>query len=215
MIGPPVYQQAFAQRLRSLGEDEELVWVSSEVPVPALRAAYSLGVFPWPGDDPDLFPWVAPLHRGILVPDQFHLGRSTRRALGRLAFRVTFDQAFSEVIQACAAAPDRETWIHPKMVDAYTEAHRQGLARSVEVWEAGELVGGLYGMDLGHVFSGESMFHRRPNAGKAAIAALVAVLASRPNGLLDIQQLTPHMEAMGAVEWPRERFQKFLHGLSG
>ncbi|MCC5846519.1 MAG: leucyl/phenylalanyl-tRNA--protein transferase [Verrucomicrobia bacterium] len=201
------FQSFFQQRLRELHPEDELVWISSEVPVEALRAGYPLGIFPWPGEDEDLFPWLAPSVRGILPFERFRLGKSTRRQLNRASFEITFDQAFPEVIQTCAHYHGHETWIHPKMVNAYTAAHRLGFARSVEVWQDGELAGGLYGIDSGFMFSGESMFHRRPNAGKAAIRALVDHLETRGHRFLDIQQLTPHMEAMGAIEIDRCDFE--------
>jgi leucyl/phenylalanyl-tRNA--protein transferase len=142
--------------------------------------------------------------------DQFHLGRSSRRALQRTAFTVTFDQAFPEVIRACHEAHEPESWIHPLMQSAYLAAHEQGFAHSVEVWEGDALVGGLYGIDSGTFFSGESMFHRRPNAGKAAIQLLVEKTRIRGDRILDIQQCTPHMKAMGAESWSRNRFLRHL-----
>jgi len=196
----------FRSRLSSLGHRNELVWMSSQVPVEALAAGYPCGVFPWPGDDPDVFPWVCPRTRGVLPLDNFRLGKSTRRALRTQEFTVTFDQAFPEVITACHEAHLPVSWIHPEMQNAYTRAFETGFAHSVEVWEDGALVGGLYGIDSGFFFSGESMFHRRSNAGKAAIRALVERTRDRGDSLLDIQQLTPHMHALGAEAWSRNRF---------
>ena len=206
------YTAFFKHRLREiLTESSELVWVSSRVPWEALLPAYSLGIFPWPGDDPDLFPWVCPLERGVLPFDRLHVGKSTRRQLAKSGYRVTLDTAFEDVIRACAEAPGRETWIHPKMIRAYTQAYQLGFAHSVEVWDTqNQLIGGLYGIDTGTVFSGESMFHRRPNAGKAAILHLVEHLRTRGHTLLDIQQLTPHLAALGAEEWSRETYLRFL-----
>lgn len=210
MTNQEKFRLFFSARLKTLSPEDELIWLSSEVPVDALRAAYPLGIFPWPGDHPDLFPWVCPTHRGILPLARFHLGKSTRRQLRKAAFTVTFDQAFPDIIQSCSDLRAAETWIHPKMIAAYTDAHRQGFAHSVEVWQDNQLVGGLYGIDSGHMFSGESMFHRIPNAGKAAISALIARLQSRGNRFLDIQQLTPHMQAMGAIEVDRTHFNHLL-----
>ncbi len=200
------FHRYFTRELGDLPDDEELLWVSDNVPVAALRAAYPLGVFPWPGDRDDWIPWMCPRERGVLPLDRFHLGRSSLRNIQRAGFHITFDQAFPAVIRACADFPGRETWIHPAMVRAYTAAHREGFAHSVEVWQGGELAGGLYGIDLRGIFSGESMFHRVPNAGKAGIAALVDRLRADGRTFLDIQQLTPHMEALGAEEWPRRRY---------
>lgn len=209
--GPAEYHAFFSHQLQEiLPGDSELIWVSSRVPVDALLPAYALGIFPWPGDDPDLFPWVCPRDRGVLPFENLRVGKSTLRHLAKSDYRVTRDTAFESVIRACAAVPGRETWIHPEMIRAYTLAHRQGVAHSVEVWEKDTLVGGLYGIDSGTVFSGESMFHTRPNAGKAAILHLIEHLRTRGHTLLDIQQLTPHLAALGAVEWTRETYLRFL-----
>lgn len=204
--GVAEFQAFFRSRIPHLGPRNELVWMSNQVPVAALAAGYPLGVFPWPGDDPELFPWVCPRMRGVLPLTEFRLGRSTRRALRQQPFHITFDQAFSETIRSCHECHLPESWIHPRMREAYLSAHLQGFAHSVEVWQDDELVGGLYGIDSGTFFSGESMFHHRPNAGKAAIQALVNRLRDRGDTLLDIQQCTPHMKAMGAESWRRSLF---------
>jgi leucyl/phenylalanyl-tRNA--protein transferase len=200
------FRAFFEARLRELDDEEEILWMSNDVPCDALLASYPLGIFPWPGDEPDFFPWVCPCERGVLPVANFKLGRSTRRNIAAAGFHVTVDQAFADIIQACHQAHLPESWIHPRMQAAYIEAHRRGFAHSVEVWEDGQLVGGLYGIDAGGFFAGESMFHRRPNAGKAAIAHLVERERSLGHNLIDIQQLTPHMLAMGAEEWTRTRF---------
>jgi leucyl/phenylalanyl-tRNA--protein transferase len=204
------FQQFFSLRLRHLGNRQELVWISNHIPVEALAASYPLGIFPWPGDEPTLFPWVSPCQRGILRLDQFQLGKSTRRQLRKADFQVTFNQAFPEIIQACHCAHEPESWIHPLMREAYILAHQQGLAHSVEVWDGPDLVGGLYGIDSRTFFSGESMFHHKPNAGKAAIQFLVEYLRKRGNTLLDIQQLSPHMRAMGAETVSRPTFHRLI-----
>ncbi len=205
-----IFQEFFEARLQHLHPEEELVWVSTVVPTEALRSSYPLGIFPWPGDDPNVFPWVSPLDRGVLPLEKFHLGKSTRRLLKRSGFTVTFNTAFEQMIQACHHAHAPESWIHPKMQAAYIEAHHQGFAHSVETWQDGKLVGGLYGIDSPQVFSGESMFHSVAGAGKAAVAALVERERERGRTLLDIQQLTPHMEAMGAEAWTREQYLEAL-----
>jgi len=209
--GPAEYTAFFTRQLQEIfSGDSELIWVSSRVPVEALLPAYSLGIFPWPGDDPALYPWVCPCERGVLPFENLRVGKSTRRQLAKAGYRVTRNTAFDQVIRACADFPGRETWIHPEMIEAYSLAHRRGFAHSVEVWEDDHLVGGLYGIDTGTVFSGESMFHRKPNAGKAAILHLIDHLRARGDTLLDIQQLTPHLAALGAVEWTRESYLRFL-----
>ncbi len=186
--------------------------MSNVVPVNAIAAGYPLGIFPWPGDEPEIFPWVCPRERGVLCFEKFHLGKSTCRQIKRSGFEVSFDRAFSEVIQACHRAHEPESWIHPLMRKAYSEAHARGFAHSVEVWQRGELVGGLYGIDSGHFFSGESMFHQVPNAGKAGIQFLVILLQKRGDRFLDIQQLSPHMQAMGAESWSRTQFLSVITG---
>ncbi|MDF3129946.1 leucyl/phenylalanyl-tRNA--protein transferase [Kiritimatiellaeota bacterium B1221] len=198
----------FGTRLKHLSSQQELIWLSDQVPTEALAAAYPMGIFPWPGEDPNLFPWVSPRQRGVLPLNQFHLGKSTRRQIRKAEFKVTYNKAFTQIIQSCHQAHEAESWIHPLMQQAYIQAHQAGFAHSVEVWQNEKLVGGLYGIDSGLFFSGESMFHKVPNAGKAAIQFLVEKRAARGNSLLDIQQLTPHMKAMGAEVWSRERFLK-------
>ncbi|MEX2607422.1 MAG: leucyl/phenylalanyl-tRNA--protein transferase [Kiritimatiellia bacterium] len=209
------FQQFFDIRARHLRNRQELVWISNTIPVEALAASYPLGIFPWPGDDPRFFPWVTPRQRGILRLENFHLGKSTRRQLRTSGYHVTFDQAFSEVILACHHAHEPESWIHPLMREAYIAAHHRGFAHSVEIWSGDDLAGGLYGIDSGTFFSGESMFHLKPNAGKAAIQALVERLRQRGDTLLDIQQLSPHMRAMGAECVTRAAFRKLIQGPIG
>jgi leucyl/phenylalanyl-tRNA--protein transferase len=209
--GRQEFHDFFQSRLTTLPSRSELIWMSNQVPVAALEAGYPLGVFPWPGDDPDLFPWVCPLRRGVLPLESVSFGRSTLRSIRKSGFQVTFDAAFTQVLQACHEAHAPESWIHPKMMDAYTSAHEAGMAHSVEVWLDDQLIGGLYGIDSGRFFSGESMFHRRSNAGKAAVQFLVDRLRVRGDSILDIQQLTPHMRALGAEAWSRDRFLKHLH----
>ena len=198
------------ERRDSLEAGEELVFATQDVPVELLRLCYPLGIFPWPYDESELIPWVCPSQRAILHLDQFSLGRSSRRGVKRGDFRITFNEAFNQVIQHCAEVPGRDTWIFPVMQHAYKEAHNQGFAESVEVWQEDRLVGGLYGIWRKGCFSGESMFHTVSHAGKAAVAGLMEELRARGSKWLDIQQLTPHMEAMGAEEVDRNAFLTLL-----
>jgi leucyl/phenylalanyl-tRNA--protein transferase len=148
----------------------------------------------------------------VIVFDELHVGRTLRRA-ARVPFRYTIDQAFEEVVRACATAPrgdDVGTWIGPEIVEAYTRLHRAGDAHSVEVWDGDELAGGLYGVDAGGVFTGESMFHRAPNASKLALLFLVDHLRARGANWLDCQVMTDHMLALGAREIARTKFLDML-----
>lgn len=174
-----------------------------------LLLAYRQGVFPMAEgrDDPAVF-WVDPLRRGILPLSGFHLSRSLARTLRRGRFRVTLDEAFEAVVEACAAR--EETWINDAILDLYAELHRRGHARSVEVWDGSALVGGCYGVALGGAFFGESMFSRVADASKVALAALVERLRAGGFALLDTQFLTPHLASLGAVEVPRAEYRRRL-----
>lgn len=182
-------------------------------PEPALlEEAYTRGIFPWPVDGYPLL-WFSPPERGVLMFDELHVPRSLAREQKRTRLQFTIDQAFERVIHACAdveRAHESGTWIKPWMIRGYCEFHRLGRAHSVEAWEDGELVGGLYGVDAGGAFAGESMFHLRPNASKLALLFLIEHLRGRGLGWLDIQVMTPHMEALGARLVPREEFLQLL-----
>ena len=179
-----------------------------------LREAYRKGIFPWPHESLPL-PWFSPRRRAVLFFDEVHVGRSLRKAAARHGLTFTIDRAFSDVVRACAAVPrpgQDGTWITGEIVEAYRGLHDAGDAHSVEAWEAGALVGGLYGIDAGGVFTGESMFHSRGDASKLALLFLIDHLRARGSPLLDCQVMTPHMEALGAREIPRGRFLDLLAG---
>jgi leucyl/phenylalanyl-tRNA--protein transferase len=174
-------------------------------------SAYRHGIFPWPdGHALHPIPWVCPPRRAILEFDSLHLPRSLRKAQRKLAgLTFTFDRAFAAVIHACAAAPRPDqpgTWITPPMIATYTEVHRLGHAHSIEAWDGPTLVAGMYGVTSGGVFAGESMFHRIDDGSKLCLLHLVAHLAARGSTWLDIQQLTPHLAALGAREVSRANF---------
>jgi leucyl/phenylalanyl-tRNA--protein transferase len=177
-----------------------------------LLEAYRLGIFPWfSGDEPIL--WWSPDPRLVLDLDDFRISRSLHKTLKKKIFRVTFDQAFAEIIRACAAVSrdgQSGTWITEDMQEAYVELHKLGYAHSVETWFAGELAGGLYGVSLGKAFFGESMFHRRADASKVALAALVERLKSWNFHFIDAQMTTAHLLRLGAKELPRRVFLKRL-----
>ena len=167
-----------------------------------LLSAYEQGVFPMPGRGGEI-DWFSPDPRGVLFPGDLRVSRSLARSRRRFALRV--DTAFEAVIDACASRNDVETdWISPEIRDAYVRLHRLGWAHSVEAWQDGELAGGLYGVALGGLFAGESMFSRRPDASKAALVQLVELVG--PDGLIDVQWLTPHLASLGATEIPRDDY---------
>ena len=178
-----------------------------------LLRAYSVGVFPMAdGRDADDIFWVEPKTRGILPLDGFHLSRSLAKTLRSEQFDVTADRAFAEVVAACAAAaPNRpDTWINPPIEQAYAILHARGHAHSIECWQDGTLVGGLYGVTLGAAFFGESMFSRASNASKVALAHLVARLRLGRYRLLDCQFITDHLASLGAVEIDRKTYRVLL-----
>jgi leucyl/phenylalanyl-tRNA--protein transferase len=181
-----------------------------------LVEAYSRGIFPWPHEGLPLL-WFCPDPRFALVPAEAHIGRSLRKEMRRGTFGVRADTAFSDVMRGCSTAPrpgQDGTWITPDMLAGSTALHEQGLAHSIEAWRGGELVGGLYGVSLGGVFFGESMFSRVPGASKVAFATLLANLVCWRFELVDCQQDTEHLARFGAEDWPRAQFLAALrHGL--
>ncbi len=177
-----------------------------------LLAAYTQGIFPWPSEELH-YAWFSPDPRLILPLDAVHLPRSLRKTLRRHRFTVTFDTAFEEVIQACSEA-DRDgqagTWITDELLEGFLQLHHEGFAHSVEAWQDGELAGGLYGLALGAVFCGESMFFRRPDASKVAFAHLLQRLETYRFHFVDCQVHTEHLTRFGAEEVSR---YEFLHRL--
>lgn len=182
-----------------------LTAVGGSLSADLLLRAYASGLFPW-----TVHPvtWWSPDPRGILELDDIHVPRSLARSLRRGDFEVTFNRDFGAVIHACATAPrrDQRTWITPEFVVAYTELHRRGHAHSVEVWAGGDLVGGLYGVTVGGLFSGESMFHRRDDASKVALVRLAGRLKELGFVLFDTQMVTPVTRRLGAVEVARDDY---------
>ncbi len=186
----------------------DIVGFGGELSIPNLRNAYRRGIFPWHVDGLPL-PWYCPEKRAILEFDELHLPRSLRREWKKTTYQFTIDRDFPAVIENCARVRRSDgygTWITSEFIRVFTEFHALGNAHSVEVWDAEELVGGLYGVDAGGVFCGESMFHLRPNASKFALLHLVEHLKSRGATWLDIQVMTPHFEVLGAKEIPRTQF---------
>jgi len=178
-----------------------------------LVTAYSQGIFPWPHEGMPLL-WFCPDPRFVLVPREAHLSRSLRKAMRRGDIEVRADTAFGRVIRACASRPrpgQDGTWITRPLVAGYTALHRRGLAHSIEAWREGRLVGGLYGVSLGAVFFGESMFADEPDASKVCFATLLGNLLHWGFELVDCQSHTDHLATFGAVDWPRPRFLAALN----
>ncbi|WP_347329482.1 leucyl/phenylalanyl-tRNA--protein transferase [Marinimicrobium locisalis] len=173
--------------------------------------AYRNGIFPWYEDGQPIL-WWTPDPRAVVYPDRFHLSRSLRKTLKRGLFTVTADTDFEAVMRACAAPRDGAagTWITEEMLQAYIRLHELGVAHSIEVWKDGQLAGGLYGLALGRVFFGESMFSRADNASKVGFAHLVAQLKAWQFRLIDCQVSSGHLFSLGAEEIPREVFEKIL-----
>lgn len=195
------------------GDDAGLVAFNVPLTVANLRAAYRRGIFPWPHEQGAPIPWVSPEPRAVLEFDRLRVPSSLTQARRNCGWTFTIDRDFPAVIAACASVPRRDqpgTWILPAMRKGYSALHRAGGAHSVEVWEGATLIGGLYGVDPGGVFVGESMFRLRPNASKLALLHLIDHLAARGARWIDIQQLTPHMEALGAHEIPRANYMQRL-----
>jgi leucyl/phenylalanyl-tRNA--protein transferase len=192
---------------------EGLVAVGGSLDPGTLFDAYRHGIFPWPVGERYLVPWVSPPTRAVLDYAQLHIPRRLARDRATQAFRLTIDRDFASVIRACARARRPEgpgTWITRAMIDGYTALHRLGHAHSVEVWEGAVLVGGLYGVDAGGAFAGESMFHSRANASKLALIFLMGHLHDRGVDWLDVQVMSPHLAALGAREISRDEFLERL-----
>ncbi len=173
-----------------------------------LLAAYTIGIFPM-ADETGEVHWLAPDPRCILELERFKISRSLRAVIRRGIFETTVNRAFKQTIEACADRPDG-TWISPDIRRAFLRLYRIGFAHSVEAWRDGQLCGGLYGVAIGGVFFGESMFHNETNASKVALAALVDRLKDRGFVLLDVQFMTEHLRQFGAVEIPRREYERRL-----
>jgi leucyl/phenylalanyl-tRNA--protein transferase len=194
----------------ALAEEDGLLAIGGDLTVNRLLLAYQNGIFPWYSDDEPIL-WYSPHERFIVFPDELKVSKSMRQVLRSGKFTVTFDQCFNEVVEACSAA-EREgqdgTWITGDMKAAYARLHLEGHAHSVEVWENGTLVGGLYGVHAGDVFCGESMFSKVSNASKTA---LIWLCSTGRYNLIDCQVYTEHLESMGARMIPREEYISMLH----
>ena len=192
----------------ALADPDGLLAVGGDLRPERLLAAYAEGIFPW-YDDRSPILWWSPDPRLVLAPRELHVSRSLARTLRRGTYRVTADEAFARVIRRCAEKGrpgQRGTWITAEMIDAYCELHRLGFAHSFEAWEGDALVGGLYGVSLGTVFFGESMFADARDASKVAFSRGVGWLAAEGFELVDCQVRTEHLVSLGAREIPRAEF---------
>lgn len=211
LLAPNDLSGSFPDPAEAMRDPDGLLAVGGDLSVGRLVNAYRHGIFPWYGEgDPIL--WWSPDPRSVLVPDRLHRSRSLNKLLRKRRFAVTMDRDFRAVIRACAGTrPDSQgTWLLPEMVEAYCALHVHGLAHSIEVWEEGLLVGGLYGVAIGGVFFGESMFSWTDNASKVALVHLCEHLLGSGVELIDCQVLTGHMQRMGAESMPRGRFLERL-----
>ena len=194
-------------------EPDGLLAMGGTLSPESLLTAYSLGIFPWYSKGEPIL-WWSLNPRCVLFPEDFHLPRSLQKTLKNNPFTLTFDTAFSRVIGACAKprGSSVETWLVPEMISAYTTLHKLGFAHSVEAWQDGELVGGAYGLALGKIFCGESMFYLVPNASKVAFAHLANALWSAGFQLIDCQQKTDNLVRFGARCIERAEFMQRLQG---
>jgi leucyl/phenylalanyl-tRNA--protein transferase len=195
-----------------LAEEDGLLAVGGDLSVERLLLAYSMGIFPWYTDDSPIL-WWSPDPRLVLMPGDLKVSRSLRQTMKRETYRITFDSAFESVIRNCAASPRKDeagTWITEEMIGAYCRLHDEGFAHSVESWYGSELAGGLYGVALGGVFYGESMFANRSDASKVAFVKLVQRLAEWKFRIIDCQVTTRHLISLGAKEVPRSEFLKIV-----
>ena len=204
---PPVEPPAPAYAFPEPRPGEDVVAVSRSMSASLVLQAYRQGIFPWPVRQ-GLVPWASPDPRAIFpLEHERPWPRTVRRAF-RPQFRVSFDEAFSEVMRACGDRPGSGTWITPDIVTTYDELHRLGWAHSVEVWNGPDLAGGLYGVAVGALFAGESMVHRETGASKVAFASCVERLRERGFRLFDVQVLTEHLRMLGCVEIPRGEYRR-------
>lgn len=186
----------------------DIVGITKVLTSADVESGYRAGIFSMADLEGGVITWHRPKRRAILPLDTFHISRSLSTLLRRRPFKVTFDRAFSDVVDACADRPS--TWISTEFKKIYGELHAQGKAHSIEVWVNGELVGGLYGVSLGGAFFAESMFHRQTNMSKVALAELVSRLRTRGFALLEVQYLTTHLSQFGVIEIPDMKYEARL-----
>ena len=194
-----------------LADENGLLAIGGQLSPESILKAYPLGIFPWYNED-DPIMWWSPDPRMALFPGNLHLSSSMRQVLRKKQFSFTIDKAFDKVIAACRETrmKNEGSWIHPEIIQTYTSLHHRGFAHSVEAWYGNELAGGLYGLLIGKVFFGESMFSKKNNASKAALAYLCHYCLENDIRLIDCQVANPHLESMGAIDIGREEFLMLL-----
>ena len=198
-----------------LGEDDGLVAIGGDLSVDRLLLAYSNGFFPWYSFRDNKEPlWFCPLQRFVIFPGEIHVSHSMQQLINKHQLKPTINQDFDGVIRGCATAQNRNkeegAWLGPDIIEAYTEMHRQGFGVSVEVWQDEQLVGGLYGINLGKAFFGESMFSLVPNASKLALIHLARMFELLGGALIDCQFETPHLRSMGGRHIPYEEYLRLI-----
>ena len=210
---PNLFSNSYGYRAGlALRSPNGLLAIGGDLSLSRLLRAYERGIFPW-YQDPQPVLWWSPDPRTVLFPDELKISRSLRKAIRKSEYRISADSDFRQVLAGCAAPRKKDTgsWITTAMRAAYTELHRAGYAHSVEVWnQDGDLVGGLYGVALGQVFFGESMFSKESNASKMALAATLRILAEKGYRMIDCQVRSEHLVSLGARDIPRLDFEKYL-----
>ncbi len=208
------HKQPFPDTSLALDEPNGLLAIGGSLSTERLLSAYWNGIFPWFNqEDPIL--WWSPDPRAVIIPGHLHISRSLSKFIRKNLWTVTINQSFSQVIEQCAKLREKQqgTWITKEIQKAYIALHDIGQAHSLEVWEDDKLVGGLYGISIGKVFCGESMFHTRTNASKVAMFELEQHLLSNNFALIDVQLMNPHLKSLGAKPMIRKDFIKLLTGL--
>ncbi len=197
----------------SQADENGLLAIGGDLCTETLIHAYSSGIFPWPLND-DFLAWFAPPKRAVLFLDKFHPSSSLLRLIKKKVFEIRTNTNFEKVIQHCSLSMNRKgqkgTWITDEMIEAYCVLHKEGYAHSIECYFGDKLSGGIYGVSIGKMFAGESMFYIEPNASKIALYYLVQILKEQGVTLLDCQVMTPHSKKFGAVDISREEFNKYL-----
>lgn len=214
VLDPFQPKQAFPALDQALEEPNGLIAVGGCLSPQRILNAYRCGIFPWFNDDEPIL-WWSPNPRLVLFPAHLNISRSLRKTLRKQCFEIRYDSAFSTVIRACAAPRNEDggTWITSDMHLAYNQLHELGIAHSFEAWQDGELVGGLYGIAIGQVFFGESMFHRKTDASKVVLVHSVQQLSQWGYQLIDCQVSSDHLLSLGAEEIPRRQFASYLDQL--